>query len=97
MVMLTSGIYRFQVYANSFIAFLNARHYIQANATVDSHQLHDRHGVYRPELRVGVSQDGDFQNSQKDTEDAVLHITQPVRDVSVSSCGVVDGRTLIDV
>ncbi|KAG1762554.1 hypothetical protein EDD22DRAFT_567732 [Suillus occidentalis] len=70
-----------KLYANSFIAFLNARHYMQANATVDSHQLHDRHGVYRPELRVGVSQDGEFQKSQ-DTEDAVLHITQPVQDVS---------------
>ncbi|KAG2753519.1 hypothetical protein P692DRAFT_20829024 [Suillus brevipes Sb2] len=54
---------------------------MRANATVDSHQLHDRHGVYRPELRVGVSQDTEFHKSQ-DTEDAVLHITQPVQDVS---------------
>jgi hypothetical protein len=69
---------------------------MRANATVDSHQLHDRHGVYRPELRVGVSQDTEFHKSQ-DTEDAVIHITQPVQDVSVSSCGFVDGRMLIDV
>jgi hypothetical protein len=86
----------FQVYANSFIAFLNARHYMQANATVDSPQFHDRQGVYRPELHIGASQHEESQKSQKDPADAVLHITQPIHDVSVSSCGIVDGRGLND-
>lgn len=85
-----------KLYANSFIAFLNARHYMQANATVDSPQFHDRQGVYRPELHIGASQHEELQKSQKDPADAVLHITQPIQDVSVNSCGIVDGRGLND-
>ncbi|KAG2339034.1 hypothetical protein BDR05DRAFT_968484 [Suillus weaverae] len=65
-----------KLYVNSFIALLNARYYMQANATVDSHE---RHGVYRPELHVSASQDEEFQKSQKDPEDEVLHITQPIQ------------------
>ncbi|KAG1840179.1 hypothetical protein DFJ58DRAFT_811000 [Suillus subalutaceus] len=68
-----------KLYVNSFIAFLNARYYIQANAIVDSHQLYERHGVYHPELHISASQDEEFQKSQKDPEGEMLHITQPIQ------------------
>lgn len=83
-----------KLYANSFIAFLNARHYMKANTTFDTPQFHDRHGVYRPELRVGASQDGEFQKSQKDPEDAVLHITQPIQDVSPPAGSMMDMKSV---
>ncbi|KAG1840183.1 hypothetical protein DFJ58DRAFT_811023 [Suillus subalutaceus] len=66
-----------KLYVNSFIAFLNARYYMQANAIVDSHQLYERHGAYHPELPISASQDEEFQKSQKGPKDEVLHITQP--------------------
>jgi hypothetical protein len=68
-----------KLYVNSFIAFLNARYYMQANVIVDSPQFYERHGVYHPELHVSASQDGEFQKSQKDPKDDVLHITQTVQ------------------
>ncbi|KAG2127107.1 hypothetical protein DEU56DRAFT_982781 [Suillus clintonianus] len=67
------------LYVNSFIALLNARHYMQANTIVDSHELNGRHVVYRPELPISASQDEELQPSQKDSQDGVLHITRPIQ------------------
>jgi hypothetical protein len=86
----------FQVYVNSFIAFLNARYYMQANVIVDSPQLYERHGVYHPELHVSASQDGEFQKSQKDPKDDVLHIPQTVQAAMVGGYVIVDGRELME-
>lgn len=83
-----------KLYANSFIAFLNARYYMQANATVDPPQLYDRHGVYRPELRIGTSQDEEFQKSQKDPEDEVLHIMRPIQDVPLPAGSMSNMKSL---
>ncbi|KAG1860918.1 hypothetical protein F4604DRAFT_1788898 [Suillus subluteus] len=76
-----------KLYVNSFIAFLNARYYMQANAIVDSHQLYERHGAYHPELHISASQDEEFRKSQKDPKDEVLHVTQPAM---VGDCAIVD-------
>ncbi|KAG2117407.1 hypothetical protein BD769DRAFT_1641961 [Suillus cothurnatus] len=85
-----------KLYVNSFIAFLNARYYMQANVIVDSPQFYERHGVYHPELHVSASQDGEFQKSQKDPKDDVLHITQTVQAAMVGGYVIVDGRELME-
>ncbi|KAG1733046.1 uncharacterized protein EDB91DRAFT_1301101 [Suillus paluster] len=55
--------YMAKLYVNSFLALLNAPYYLQSNTgTVDSSM---RHGVYRPELHHGVSQDEESQTSRK--------------------------------
>ncbi|KAG1740207.1 uncharacterized protein EDB91DRAFT_1133693 [Suillus paluster] len=68
---------------NSYIALLNARYCLQANAdNIDSSEFHNRHGVYRPELCISSSQDENFPASQKNVirqhSDEVLHLTRPV-------------------
>ncbi|KAG2033878.1 hypothetical protein BDR03DRAFT_1094080 [Suillus americanus] len=68
-----------KLYVNSFIAFLNARYYMQANVIVDSHQLYERHGVYHPGLNISTSQNEEVQKSQKDPEEVMLHTTQPIQ------------------
>ncbi|KAG1808926.1 uncharacterized protein BJ212DRAFT_1381520 [Suillus subaureus] len=68
-----------KLYVNSFIAFLNARYYMQANVIINSPQFYERHGVYHPELHISASQDEEFQKSQKDPEDEVLHTAQPIQ------------------
>lgn len=68
-----------KLYVNSFIAFLNARYYIQVNPTVDSPQIYERHGIYHPELRIGASQDEECQKPREVPEDEVMHITQPIQ------------------
>jgi len=89
-----------QVYVNPYVALLNARYYLQANAdTVDSSEVHIRHGVYRPELHTKASQDDELQASPKNVfkrpDDEVLHITRPVQTAMVGGgCITVDGRGL---
>ncbi|KAG1748339.1 uncharacterized protein EDB91DRAFT_1344893 [Suillus paluster] len=72
-----------KLFVNSYIALLNARYYLQANAdNIDSSEFHNRHGVYRPELCMGASQDESFHAPQKNVfkqpDDDVLRITRPV-------------------
>ncbi|KAG1842972.1 hypothetical protein F4604DRAFT_1825509 [Suillus subluteus] len=64
------GILLFQVYVNSFIAFLNARYYIQANAIVDLTNCMN--------ATASTTQNSTLK-SQKDPEDEVLHVTQPIQ------------------
>ncbi|KAG2033877.1 hypothetical protein BDR03DRAFT_1013891 [Suillus americanus] len=72
-----------KLYVNSFFALLNARYYVRDNVdAVDSAGFHMRHGVYRPELRIGSSQDPELQASRKDSNDDVLHITHPIQDIA---------------
>ncbi|KAG2057330.1 hypothetical protein BDR06DRAFT_1037593 [Suillus hirtellus] len=85
-----------KLYVNSFIAFLNARYYMQANAIVNPPQFYERHGVYHQELHTSGSQDEEFHKSRGDPKDEVLHITQPIQGIMVSGCVMVDGRGLID-
>ncbi|KAG2057342.1 hypothetical protein BDR06DRAFT_930996 [Suillus hirtellus] len=70
-----------KLYVNSFIALLNARYYMQANAIVDPLQLYEHHGVYHQELHTSGSQDEEFHKSQGDPKDEVLHITQPIQGI----------------
>ncbi|KAG1797133.1 uncharacterized protein HD556DRAFT_275332 [Suillus plorans] len=84
-----------KLYVNSFIAFLNARYYMQANAIVDPPQFYERHGVYHQELHTSGSQDEEFHKSRRDPKDEVLRITQPIQGIMVSGCVMVDGRGLI--
>ncbi|KAG1845626.1 hypothetical protein C8R48DRAFT_734055 [Suillus tomentosus] len=70
-----------KLYVNSFIALLNARYYMQANAIVDPPQLYEHHGVYHQELHTSGSQDEEFHKSQGDPKDEVLHITQPIQGI----------------
>lgn len=67
-----------KLYVNSFIALLNARHYVQDNAdVVKSSEIHIRHAIY-PKLRIGGAQDPGLQVSRKDSGDDVLHLTHPI-------------------
>ncbi|KAG2145836.1 hypothetical protein DEU56DRAFT_910117 [Suillus clintonianus] len=53
-----------KLYVNSYLALLNARHYVQANAdTGNSYQFDN---IYRPELPAGASQDEELQASRQD-------------------------------
>ncbi|KAG2145833.1 hypothetical protein DEU56DRAFT_183417 [Suillus clintonianus] len=53
-----------KLYVNSYLALLNARYYVQANAdTSNSYQFNN---VYRPELHVMASQDEELQASRRD-------------------------------
>ncbi|KAG1822494.1 uncharacterized protein BJ212DRAFT_1585310 [Suillus subaureus] len=66
-----------KLYVNSFLALLNARYYTQVNTdTSNSHPLRNRHGVYRPELRVRPSDD-ELQASRRDAlkhpDDEAVH------------------------
>ncbi|KAG2159076.1 uncharacterized protein EDB93DRAFT_1245631 [Suillus bovinus] len=68
-----------KLYVNSFIALLNAPHYLQSAAeTNTSTEVHMRHGIYRPELNVMVSQDeglqGSHENMSKHPGDDVVHL-----------------------
>jgi hypothetical protein len=57
--------YPFQVYVNSFFAFLNARYYMQPN--IDTAEFL-RDGVYRPELRIRGFEDDKLQASKASTD-----------------------------
>jgi hypothetical protein len=86
-VVLTTG--PVSVYVNSFLALLNARHYLQP-AAENNHfsDVHMHHGIYRPELNVEASKDEEFQGSRKNmfkhpSDNNVIHLT---RSAVVSSC-----------
>ncbi|KAG2145825.1 hypothetical protein DEU56DRAFT_788260 [Suillus clintonianus] len=71
-------------YVNSYIALLNARYYLQANADIiDSSEFHKPHGVSRSELRISASdsQDNKYPAHRKTVfeqlDDGVLHLTRP--------------------
>lgn len=74
-----------KLYVNSFIAFLNARYYMQANATIDPPQFYERHGVYHQDLHTSGSQDEEFHKSLGDPKDEILHITQPIQGIMPQS------------
>ncbi|KAG0698133.1 hypothetical protein DFH29DRAFT_113285 [Suillus ampliporus] len=83
-----------KLYVNSFLALLNARYYLQVGAdTVGSSEFHIRHDVYRSELHMSASQDGELQTSQKNLlkypGDEVVHPTrsdkEPIVEVEMDS------------
>ncbi|OJA19687.1 hypothetical protein AZE42_06943 [Rhizopogon vesiculosus] len=56
-----------KLYINSFLALLNARHYLQTKPdAVSLSKYHVHHGIYRPELRVNVPQDENLKISRED-------------------------------
>jgi hypothetical protein len=81
-----------KLYVNSFLALLNARHYLQPAAEANqSSEVHKRQGIYRPELHVMASQEEDFQGSRKNMfkhpGDDVMHLTRsamPHRPIEVT-------------
>ncbi|KAG2143537.1 uncharacterized protein EDB93DRAFT_1251955 [Suillus bovinus] len=85
-----------KLYVNSFIAFLNARYYMQTDAIVELPQSYERHVVYHAELHSSPSQDEGFQKSEGDPNGEVLHLTQPIQAAMVGGFDIVDGRGLID-
>jgi hypothetical protein len=95
-VVLTTG--PFSVFVNSFLALLNARHYLQPTAEANkSSEVHKRQGIYRPELHVMASQEEELHGSRKNMfkhpGDDVMHLT---RSAMVSSCiSTGDERVLI--
>src|SRR6267154_4144653 len=85
-----TSVVSFQVYVNSFLALLNARYYLQANAgTMDSCEPNIRDRIYRPDLHIMASQDEELQASQKNLskhpEDEVVHLTRPAQAAMVGS------------
>jgi len=71
-----------KLYVNSFLALLNAPYYMHPNTgTAET----PRAGVYRPELRIGESEDDRLQTYKastdvfKRTNDEELHPTLPVQ------------------
>ncbi|KAG1722710.1 hypothetical protein EDB19DRAFT_1645668, partial [Suillus lakei] len=89
-----------KLYVNSFMALMNARYYLQADTNnVDSSEFRVRHGVYRPQLRVNVSQDEKPQTSRKDVskcpDDEVLHTTRAIQAVMVGNYIIVGERGLM--
>jgi len=83
----------FQVYINSFLALLNARYYLQGNAsTIDSRDFHIRHEVYRPELHIMASQGESLEVSKKTLhpDNEVIHPTRPAQAALVGSCIIFD-------
>ncbi|KAG1793217.1 hypothetical protein EV424DRAFT_376411 [Suillus variegatus] len=83
-----------KIYVNSFIALLNARYYMQANAIVDPPQLYEHHGVYHQELHTSGPQDEEFHKSQGDPKDEVLHITQPIQGTIMSTTSTMEMKSL---
>ncbi|KAG1724667.1 hypothetical protein EDB19DRAFT_295117 [Suillus lakei] len=72
-----------KLYVNSYFALLNAPHYLQANVdTNNPYQFHNHHGVYRPELHIGASQDEELKASRKDVfshlDDEMVHPSRSV-------------------
>ncbi|KAG2355651.1 hypothetical protein BDR07DRAFT_1364994 [Suillus spraguei] len=78
-----------KVYVNSFLALLNARHYMQVNTDTDnSYQFHNRHGVYRPELHIGASEDEGLRTSRNDVfKHPDVEVVDPSRPESVKVSG----------
>ncbi|KAG0709140.1 hypothetical protein DFH29DRAFT_215921 [Suillus ampliporus] len=73
-----------KLYVNSYIALLNTRYYVQANAhNIDSSESHNCHGIDSTELRICASQDDNFSASRKSifkqSDDEVLYLTRPVQ------------------
>ncbi|KAG0709143.1 hypothetical protein DFH29DRAFT_216194 [Suillus ampliporus] len=73
-----------KLYVNSYIALLNTRYYVQANAhNIGPSEFHHCHGADSPELRICASQDETFpafrKSIFKQSNDEVLHITRPVQ------------------
>ncbi|KAG1724678.1 hypothetical protein EDB19DRAFT_1915429 [Suillus lakei] len=71
-----------KLYVNSFLALLNAPHYLKPTAdTGNSCQFQNRHGVYHPKLHVR-SQDEELKAVQKDVlkhpDEGVVHPTRSV-------------------
>jgi hypothetical protein len=80
----------FQVYINSFLALLNARHYLQHNkSTINSAEYHIRHGAYRPERHTDASDNENFRTSKtimfKHPDDGEMRPTQSVQAFMVGS------------
>ncbi|KAG2088747.1 uncharacterized protein F5147DRAFT_726600 [Suillus discolor] len=74
----------FKLYVNSFIVLMNAGYYAQPNVdAMHSCECSVRYDIYRPRLRVGMSQDEEqaSQKSMFNRPDEVLHITRPVQAV----------------
>ncbi|KAG0699680.1 hypothetical protein DFH29DRAFT_38704 [Suillus ampliporus] len=68
-----------KLYVNSFLALLNAPHYLQPNAdAINSSEFRMRYGTYRPELHSIVSQDEELQASRKNMikhpDDEMVHL-----------------------
>lgn len=73
-----------KLYVNSFLALLNARYYTQIDTDAhNSYTFHNCHGVYRPELHVGTSQEEELQVSRNDiflhADDEVVHPSRSVK------------------
>ncbi|KAG1724669.1 hypothetical protein EDB19DRAFT_295636 [Suillus lakei] len=71
-----------KLYVNSFLALLNAPHYLKPTADTDnSYQFQNRHGVYHPELHIR-SQGEELKAFRKDVlkhpDDEVVHPTRSV-------------------
>ncbi|KAG0706001.1 hypothetical protein DFH29DRAFT_237766 [Suillus ampliporus] len=68
-----------KLYVNSFLALMNAPHYLQPNAdTINSSEFRMRYSTYRPELHFIVSQDEELQASRKNMikhpDDEMVHL-----------------------
>ncbi|KAG0691642.1 hypothetical protein DFH29DRAFT_64886 [Suillus ampliporus] len=73
-----------KLYVNSYIALLNSRYYVQANAhNIGPSEFHHCHGVDSTELRICASQDETFPASRKgifkQPDNEALHLTRPVQ------------------
>lgn len=84
----------FQVYVNSYLALLNAPHYLQPSEpdTVNISTFH----AHRPSLHTRELEAEEVQESRKDVvkhpygQDNELYPARPVQVVMVSSCIIVD-------
>ncbi|OJA16738.1 hypothetical protein AZE42_12623 [Rhizopogon vesiculosus] len=87
-----------KLYANSYLALLNARYYLQPDTdTINSAGYHIHRGVHHPEPHVKVSQDETSSpNVFKRHDEEELYPTRPVRAVMVGICVTVDGKGLND-
>ena len=85
----------FQVYVNSFLAFLNARYYLHSDKDiVNSSKYHVNRSVYRPELHVNVLEDRSSQTFRstavfKHLDEEVVDLTRPDQAAMVGSCIIV--------
>jgi hypothetical protein len=71
----------FQVYVNSCVALLNARHYLRPDRDVtDSHEPHVRYNIQTPELPICVPRDDKLQASQQSLLGReVVNPTRPIQ------------------
>ncbi|KAG2137928.1 hypothetical protein DEU56DRAFT_803120 [Suillus clintonianus] len=75
-----------KLYVNSFIALLNARHYLKADRdSIVSSKYHTRHSVYLPKLHFRSSQDEGLQRECFDPDNGVGHPIRTVQSITVGS------------